>query len=265
MTPGRPRTRLMLCFALALSVVAAAPSAAGQSTRVIMQFASVADRDAAFDQLLDRGAAVRVADTEAGPALVAIGSAALLGADYQRDAGLSRCRRFGYGRQTARARHFRATHARRRECRVRSFPHRSCGGDHRFRHPAASRSAAQPYSRVQGFRRRHRDACGPVRPRHPRGRHHCREWPQLERRLCGHCADRRHRVAAGARRRLLRQHQRRDRRARMDWRQSRALSHQGGQSLAWPRRARVDLHRSAGAGRRAAVAQGRCGCHRRRQ
>jgi len=82
MKRGRPRTWWMLCFALALSVVAAAPSAAGQSTRVIMQFASVADRDAAFDQLLDRGAAVRVADTEAGPALVAIGSPMLLGADY---------------------------------------------------------------------------------------------------------------------------------------------------------------------------------------
>ena len=84
----------MLCFALALSVVAAAPSAAGQGTRVIMQFASVEDRDRAFDHLLDRGAAVRVADTEAGPALVAIGSPALLGADYQAtqvslDAGVS--------------------------------------------------------------------------------------------------------------------------------------------------------------------------------
>src|SRR5688572_5048376 len=94
MKPGRPRTRLTLCFALALSVVAAAPSAAGQSTRVIMQFASVADRDTAFDQLLERGAAVRVADTESGPALVAIGSAALLGAEYYAtrvslDAGVS--------------------------------------------------------------------------------------------------------------------------------------------------------------------------------
>ena len=48
------------------------------SSRVILQFATAADRDAAFNRLLDGGAAVRVADTEAGPALVAIGSAALL-------------------------------------------------------------------------------------------------------------------------------------------------------------------------------------------
>ena len=59
-----------------------------------MQFASVADRDAAFAVLLDRGAAVRVADTEAGPALVAVGSAALLSGDYgatqvSADAGVS--------------------------------------------------------------------------------------------------------------------------------------------------------------------------------
>lgn len=47
-----------------------------------MQFATVADREAAFDVLLARGAAVRVADTEAGPALVVIGSAALLSGDY---------------------------------------------------------------------------------------------------------------------------------------------------------------------------------------
>ena len=47
-----------------------------------MQFASVTDRDAAFEALLDRGAAVRIADTEAAPALVVIGSAALLSANY---------------------------------------------------------------------------------------------------------------------------------------------------------------------------------------
>jgi serine protease AprX len=74
--------------ALFVSVVAVAPSAAdntdsavreavatGQTARVIMQFVTTAERDAAFSRLLDRGAAVRVADTEAGPALVVYGSA----------------------------------------------------------------------------------------------------------------------------------------------------------------------------------------------
>ena len=77
-----------LALALAMSVVAAVPSAAGntddavkaavasgQSARVIMQYATRAERDAAFTRLLDRGAAVRAADTEAGPALVEIGRA----------------------------------------------------------------------------------------------------------------------------------------------------------------------------------------------
>ena len=62
----------MLALALLLSVWAAAPAsagdtdggvraaiAAGQSARVIMQFATPAERDAAFNRLLDRGAAVR--------------------------------------------------------------------------------------------------------------------------------------------------------------------------------------------------------------
>jgi len=83
-----------LAVALAMSVLAAASSAAGasdasnadegvraavasgQSARVIMQFATTAERDAAFNRLLDRGAAVRAVDTEAGPALVVFGSAA---------------------------------------------------------------------------------------------------------------------------------------------------------------------------------------------
>src|SRR5688500_9233422 len=94
MLHDRPRSWWTLCLALTLSVVAAVPSAAGRSTRVIMQFASIADRDAAFQALLDRGAAVRVADTEAAPALVAIGSSALLGGDFKAtqvslDAGVS--------------------------------------------------------------------------------------------------------------------------------------------------------------------------------
>ena len=82
---------------LVLSVLAVAPSAAGtaddavkaavaagQSARVIMQFATVEERDAAFHRLLDRGAAVRTADTEAGPALVAFGSAAAFSSEISR-------------------------------------------------------------------------------------------------------------------------------------------------------------------------------------
>ena len=40
-----------------------------------MQFATSAERDRAFTNLLDRGAAVRAVDTAAGPALVVLGSA----------------------------------------------------------------------------------------------------------------------------------------------------------------------------------------------
>ena len=89
-----PRSWWTLCAVLALSVAAAEPCSAGQSARAIMQFATTADRDAAFHALLDRGAAVRIADTEAGPALVTIGSASLLRGDYNatqisEDAGVS--------------------------------------------------------------------------------------------------------------------------------------------------------------------------------
>ena len=78
-----------LAVSLALSVLAIAPSFArtaddavkavvtsGQTARVIMQFATTAERDAAFTRLLDRGAAVRAVDTEGGAALVVFGSAA---------------------------------------------------------------------------------------------------------------------------------------------------------------------------------------------
>jgi serine protease AprX len=78
----------MLVVSLVLSVAAVAPSfaantddavreavASGRTARIIMQFATTAERDAAFTRLLDRGAAVRAVDTEAGPALVVFGSA----------------------------------------------------------------------------------------------------------------------------------------------------------------------------------------------
>lgn len=82
---------------LVLSAMAGVPSAAhhadeavrsilasGQTARVIMQFGSTAERDAAFNRLLDRGAAVRIADTEAGPALVAFGSAQAFSSELSR-------------------------------------------------------------------------------------------------------------------------------------------------------------------------------------
>ncbi len=97
-----------LAVSLAMSVLAVDPSAAGgtddavkaavasgHSARVIMQFATTAQRDAAFTRLLDRGAAVRAVDTEAGPALVVFGSAAAFAAEIAHatqvslDAGVS--------------------------------------------------------------------------------------------------------------------------------------------------------------------------------
>ncbi|MDO8793383.1 MAG: hypothetical protein Q7J25_02050 [Vicinamibacterales bacterium] len=57
--------------------------ASGSSARVIMQFPSTAARDAAFMRLLDRGAAVRTVDTEGGPALVVLGSAAALASEFE--------------------------------------------------------------------------------------------------------------------------------------------------------------------------------------
>ena len=87
---------------LLMSALAVAPSfgrttdeavraavASGQSARVIMQFASTAERDAAFNRLLDLGAAVRVVDTEAGPALVVSGSAAKFRSEFSRASQVS--------------------------------------------------------------------------------------------------------------------------------------------------------------------------------
>ena len=48
----------------------------GQSARIIMQFTTTEARDAAFTRLLNRGAAVRSMDTEGGPALNVLSSAA---------------------------------------------------------------------------------------------------------------------------------------------------------------------------------------------
>ena len=85
-----------LAVCLFMSALAVAPSYArntddavraavssGETARVIMQFATNAARDAAFNRLLDRGAAVRVVDTEAGPALVVFGSAASFSSEFQ--------------------------------------------------------------------------------------------------------------------------------------------------------------------------------------
>ena len=89
-------------MSLLVSVLAAAPSfagntddgvraavASGQTARVIMQFATTAERDAAFDRLLDRGAAVRVVDTEGGPALVVFGRASAFSGELSRASRVS--------------------------------------------------------------------------------------------------------------------------------------------------------------------------------
>ena len=118
-----PRWRWTTVVSLVVSALAAVPSAAshadeavrsviaaGHTARVIMQFASTAERDAAFNRLLDRGAAVRTADTEAGPALVVFGSAAPV---QQRISScppdLPRRRRLGVGDQAAGSLHLAAT------------------------------------------------------------------------------------------------------------------------------------------------------------
>lgn len=89
-------------MSLAVSALAAAPSFAGntdhgvraavvsgQTARIIMQFATTAERDAAFNRLLDRGAAVRVVDTEGGPALVVFGSASAFSGELSRASRVS--------------------------------------------------------------------------------------------------------------------------------------------------------------------------------
>ena len=90
---SNPRRQIAAAL-LALSALAV-PSAAqttdeavraavssGASTRVIMQFATTAERDAAFNRLLDDGAAVRATETEAGPGLVVAGQAATLARQF---------------------------------------------------------------------------------------------------------------------------------------------------------------------------------------
>ena len=92
----------LLAMSLVLSVVAVAPSvagttddavreavASGRTARIIMQFATAAERDAAFTRLLDRGAAVRSVDTEAGPVLVVFGSAASFAGEISRASQVS--------------------------------------------------------------------------------------------------------------------------------------------------------------------------------
>src|SRR5215203_1078392 len=96
------RLRQTLVMSLVISAVAAGPSfagntdagvraavASGQTARVIMQFVTSAERDAAFNRLLDRGAAVRTVDTEGGPALVVFGSAAAFSDELSRASQVS--------------------------------------------------------------------------------------------------------------------------------------------------------------------------------
>lgn len=93
-TLGTPRRQIAVVLLL-LSGLAAPTSAqttdeavraavaSGVSTRVIMQFATTPERDAAFNRLLDGGAAVRATETEVGPALVVIGKAATLATEFR--------------------------------------------------------------------------------------------------------------------------------------------------------------------------------------
>jgi serine protease AprX len=82
-------------FADNTDVAVRAAVTSGQSVRVIMQFASTADRDAAYNRLLDGGAAVRAGHTDVGPVLIALGNAALLSTEFANatqvslDAGVS--------------------------------------------------------------------------------------------------------------------------------------------------------------------------------
>ena len=55
----------------------------GSFSRVIMRFATIAERDRAFGELLDHGAAVRVMDDEESPSLNVLATPAVFGAiDY---------------------------------------------------------------------------------------------------------------------------------------------------------------------------------------
>jgi serine protease AprX len=89
-------------MSLVISALAAAPSfarnsddgvraavASGQAARLIMQFVTTAERDSAFNRLLDRGAAVRAVDTEGGPALVVFGSASAFSDELSRASRVS--------------------------------------------------------------------------------------------------------------------------------------------------------------------------------
>lgn len=76
-------------FAANIDIGVRAAVASNQPARVIMQFATRAERDAAFTRLLDRGASVRAVDTDAGAALVVFGSPAVLNAEFSRATSVS--------------------------------------------------------------------------------------------------------------------------------------------------------------------------------
>ena len=69
--------------------------AAGSSARVILQFSSAVERDASFNRLLDRGAAVRATDTGAGPALVVLGTAPTFASEFEHATSVSLDARVG--------------------------------------------------------------------------------------------------------------------------------------------------------------------------
>ena len=98
---GRSSLRAVIT-SLILSALFAVPAAAhnadegvrqavasGGTAQVIMQFATIAARDAAFDRLLNRGAAVRKTETEVGPALIVSGKATTIAWEFSNSTQVS--------------------------------------------------------------------------------------------------------------------------------------------------------------------------------
>ncbi len=207
------------------------------------------------------------ADTEAGPALVVLRQRRRCSRSEfpHARAGLPRRRRLGVGDQAAGARHLAAARHRRR--RPRSIL-RAAASPWRSSIPAFGRT---PICRCAAFARsRISSAAAPCRSTTAATARTSRaSWPATAAAPNGLYAG----IAPGVDIVALRvlgddcSGNTSDVIDALEWiaPQSRDLSHQGREPLARPRGARVDLHRSAGAGGRAAVAQGRRGGHRRRQ
>ena len=233
-----------------------------------MQFATTAERDAAFNRLLDRGAAVRAVDTEGGPALVVFGSASAFSDELSRasrvslDAGV---------RVLATQPPARDTSIKRRQASSgKRLDHASSRGGMSVAiiDSGIAPHADLPLSRIRAYKDFVTGGTTPV--------DNCGHGTHVAGIVAGSGAHSNGAYAGIApdvdivALRVLGDDcsgNTSDVIDALEWiaRQPRRLQHQGRQHLARPRRARVDLHRSAGAGGRALVAQGRRGRHRRRQ